>query len=106
MAGDLSLVIARSRFCRALLPYPLVTAQTHRQRTLGGRCVLCRYPGTNPWLLQHLCLPILFRHGSLAVSVESGSDCFGECNSNALSGVSRHVRGVTLGFILAVLALL
>ena len=49
--------------------------------SLGGRCVLYRYPGTNPRLLQRLCLPILFRRRSLAVSVEPGRDRFGECNS-------------------------
>src|SRR5438046_1329241 len=78
MAGDLAVAIARPGFCRVLPSCPLVPAQTHRQRTLGGRCVLCRYPGTNPWLLQRLCLPILLRRRSLAVSVEPGGDRVGE----------------------------
>src|SRR5690242_11379459 len=81
MGGDVALVIARSRFYCPLLPCPLVLAKTHRQRTSGGRCVLYRHPGTNPWFLQWLCFPILLCRRSLAVSVEPGSDCFGQCNS-------------------------
>src|SRR6476660_6192098 len=81
MAGHLALAITCSRFCRNLPSCPLVSAQTHWQRTLSGRCVLYCYLGTNPWLLQRLCLPILLRRGSLAVSVEPGRDRFGECNS-------------------------